>query len=163
MLAVTSPVTASPSATSNWLSPGTSKRPSDLPPPTSRDTSNLDGNKRPSPFNRAHPVSLPPVCPTSSSSGVQCCKSRITRTRTHHRRRRQTLHGMERAPRHTRPTTWVTRLNLTAQTPTRFQALIRTRSLAGMEVGKTMAMRSLWEMWMLGPSSVPFTRHLFTL
>ena len=66
----TPPVTASPSATSNQLSPGTSKYPSNLLPPTSKGTSNQDDNKRLGPLNGTYPIPPPPICPTSSGSSV---------------------------------------------------------------------------------------------
>ena len=93
---------------------------------------------------------------------AQCCKFRTTRIRIY-RRRRQTLHRMERASRHTRPATWVTHLNLTAQTRMRFRALTRTRSQTKIEVGETVATSSLWEMWTFNPSKVSFAHYLFLL
>jgi len=69
-LITTSPVTASPSATSNQPSTGTSKYPSNLPPPTNKGTSNQDDNKRLGPSNGTYPNPLPPARPTSETIGT---------------------------------------------------------------------------------------------
>jgi len=127
-LTTTSPGTASPSATSNQLSPETSKHPSNLPPPTSKSTSDQEGNKRPGPFTRTHPISPPLVHSTSSGSSVP-----------------QIVNNTNQDSSQTTPNpawsgtslpsysagSWVTRSNLKTQiqTPTRFRALIQTGSL----------------------------------